>query len=637
MSVIPRLTSWPVYVWSFNMAHVVIHGLRGKGGFMSIPASGELSVRSESIQRVYGYYLADRFIVNRRYQRKLVWSVEEKQRLIDSILRDMPIPMFLVAEIGATADAQFELIDGMQRLNAIFSFLENEFPVGGEYFDLDALADTKLLKDKGVLSQRTPVMSREKSVQLANYTIALSVFRTATSASVDDVFRRINSGGRRLSRQELRQAGTTSALADLVRIISSNIRTDTSPRDIVPLRMMPQLSITNRDLNYGVLVDDIFWVKQGILRREDVRESLDEQVVLDLIIDCLIDPIPNTGTRTRDAYYNFTDLGAADEIPTRESLEITQAIESYGRDKFQNDFMRTYDTLREILDQQDKRFSVLVGAGSGGRSPRYFHAVFIAIYELLIRDRMRLRDAKQAAVKLSNIGKEALSIPAGGGDWIRDAKRKSIDAVKGVLRSSFEPVSTHEDFSRYGWASELETILSNALVEQQLFECKQGFLSLGHSREFDEASFSKIMRTATAMANHGPGVRGHIAIGIADNKSDAERVAALDNVSVEVYKNFYIVGIDREAELLKRDLNEYWAWLMQRISSNTKLNPGLAKSIAADSRLISYRGKAIILLRVKGQQSPVFYDKTLVERSGSETVEVDQSDYMRIFGRFTSR
>lgn len=137
---------------------------------------GELTVRSESVQRLYGLYLLDRFRVNRRYQRKLVWTVEEKQRFIDSILKDLPVPLFLVAEIGPAGDVSFELIDGLQRSNAIFSFLENEFPLNAEYFDLDALADTKLRKDAGELVQQEQVMSRERSVQVANYTVALSVF-----------------------------------------------------------------------------------------------------------------------------------------------------------------------------------------------------------------------------------------------------------------------------------------------------------------------------------------------------------------------------------------------------------------------------------------------------------------------------
>src|SRR5580698_5962494 len=100
---------------------------------MSTPPT-ELSVRSESIQRLYDLHVNDRFRVNRRYQRKLVWTVEEKQRLIDSIAKDLPIPLFLVAEMP-DADGAYELIDGMQRLNAMFSFLENEFALNGEYFD----------------------------------------------------------------------------------------------------------------------------------------------------------------------------------------------------------------------------------------------------------------------------------------------------------------------------------------------------------------------------------------------------------------------------------------------------------------------------------------------------------------------
>lgn len=291
----------------------------------------ELSVRTESVQRLYLLYGVDRFRVNRRYQRKLVWSVEEKQKLIDSILKDLPVPLFLVAEIGFGVDASFELIDGMQRLNAIFSFLENEFPVGGEYFDLDSLADTKYLKDNGLLNQKAPVMPRAKSVQVVNYSVALSVYRAPNSGSIDEVFRRINSGGRRLSRQELRQAGTVSSIADLVRVISSRVRGDTSPDDVIPMRAMPRLSITNRDLDYGVVVDEIFWVRQGVLRREDVRTSLDEQLVLDILIDCMIDPLPSTGTETRDGYYNFSE-DEESSAAFRLASQIRLAIESYGKD-----------------------------------------------------------------------------------------------------------------------------------------------------------------------------------------------------------------------------------------------------------------------------------------------------------------
>jgi hypothetical protein len=602
---------------------------------LSSPSGNELSVRSEPVQTLYGYYLKDRFRVNRRYQRKLVWSVEEKQRLIDSILKGMPIPLFLVAEIGSPPDAPYELIDGLQRFNAIFSFLENEFAVGGKYFDLDSLADTKYLKDRHELTQKEPILGRIDSIKVANYSIALSVFRSLDSASVDDVFRRINSGGRRLSRQELRQAGTISNLADSVRVISSRIRTDTSPGDVIPLKQMPLLSITNRELEYGVASDEIFWVKQGILRREDVRESLDEQAVLDLLLDCLLDPMANSGTRIRDAYYNFVDL-QVDDSASKESIAISALIGAYGQKKLENDFLRVYDEIRAVLDTQDSRFTTLIKAGSGGRSQRYFHVVFMAFFELMFRDRLCIKDRGMVADRLNGIGRNALSVPAGGGDWNRESKRRSIDAVKGVLSSCFEKSSETEDFSQYGWASELETLLGNAVIEQQMFDCKQGFLLLDATRAFDARSFDKISKTLVAMANRGPGAVGHIVVGITDNSADARRVQQLDGISPIIYKGFHIVGIDREAIAQQKSLNDYVTWLIQRIRGTAKLDSKISQQVVSDARVVGYHNRAILVLRVLGQTEPTFFESALYERSGSETVEVPQAEYMRVFGRFTA-
>lgn len=101
----------------------------------------ELTVRSESVQRIYNYYLEHTLIVNRRYQRKLVWSIEEKASFIDSIINSYPVPLILLAESKNEDKLILEIIDGMQRLNAITAFIENEFAVGGKYFDLEAMAE----------------------------------------------------------------------------------------------------------------------------------------------------------------------------------------------------------------------------------------------------------------------------------------------------------------------------------------------------------------------------------------------------------------------------------------------------------------------------------------------------------------
>lgn len=236
----------------------------------------ELSIKGESIQSLYGSYLKETFLVNRRYQRKLVWTVEEKRSFINSIVNGYPVPLILQAEVFTERGRKLEIIDGMQRMNAIMSFIDQEFELDGKYFDLDTMADTKILKDKGDIDQKFNVLDRQICAEIVRYQIPLSVFQESGESHIDEVFRRLNSGGRHLSNQELRQAGVISKFASIVRKLSSNIRGDSSASDILDLNSMKNISITNRDLDYGISVDDIFWVKNNIITKEDLRQSKDE-------------------------------------------------------------------------------------------------------------------------------------------------------------------------------------------------------------------------------------------------------------------------------------------------------------------------------------------------------------------------
>lgn len=70
----------------------------------------ELNSQPLSIQSLYSMYREGNLIVNRRYQRKLVWTLEEKQKLIESILNKYPIPAILIAEMKDKS-GQYEIID----------------------------------------------------------------------------------------------------------------------------------------------------------------------------------------------------------------------------------------------------------------------------------------------------------------------------------------------------------------------------------------------------------------------------------------------------------------------------------------------------------------------------------------------
>jgi hypothetical protein len=259
---------------------------------MSQDASG-LSIKGESIQSLYGSYLAKTFLVNRRYQRKLVWTVEEKRKFLDSIINGYPVPLVLLAEVTTEKGRKLEIIDGMQRLNAIMSFIDQEFDIDGKYidgkytdgkyFDLDTMADTKLLKDSGEIIQKSNMLDRKVCANIVRYQIPISVYQEAGTSHIDEVFRRLNSGGKHLSNQELRQAGATSKFASIVRKLASNIRGDSSVSDILDLNSMKNISITNHNLDYGIPVESIFWVKNYIISKEDLRQSRDEEIIADII------------------------------------------------------------------------------------------------------------------------------------------------------------------------------------------------------------------------------------------------------------------------------------------------------------------------------------------------------------------
>ena len=111
-----------------------------------------ITPRGMSLQEAYRNYSEGKFLVNRKYQRKLVWTVDEKEYLIDSIVNDLPIPLILLAQ---TDDGKLEIIDGLQRLNAIISFIENRFPINGKYFDTKQSSRAKQSSEEGLFTAIT--------------------------------------------------------------------------------------------------------------------------------------------------------------------------------------------------------------------------------------------------------------------------------------------------------------------------------------------------------------------------------------------------------------------------------------------------------------------------------------------------
>jgi hypothetical protein len=88
------------------------------------------------------------------WQRGYIWKLKDEQLLIDSILRGLPIPKFyLTQEYDKKKGVIHYVVDGQQRINGIYRFLTNKFPVEIDkkrcYFkDLDKNQQKEILSYK---------------------------------------------------------------------------------------------------------------------------------------------------------------------------------------------------------------------------------------------------------------------------------------------------------------------------------------------------------------------------------------------------------------------------------------------------------------------------------------------------------
>jgi hypothetical protein len=591
-------------------------------------ANVELSIKGESIQSLYGYYLSDTFLVNRRYQRKLVWTLDEKRAFIDSVIKGYPVPLILLADIISNETRRLEIIDGMQRLNAIMSFIEQEFDVNNEYFNLDSIADTKLQMDDGKLAQKGIPMAREICANIARYQIPLSVFQEKGASHVDEVFRRLNANGRHLSKQELRQAGATSKFASVVRKISCSIRGDSSASDILNLSAMKNISITSKNLSYGINVDDVFWIKNNIITRESLRESNDEEIIADIVAWTSIGKSLRSSSDILNQLYGFE----VDDSDSTLAQQVEVAIQKINEEQVALNVQLVFDKLISILDASGKTFNALLFEKQQAKISRYFQIVYLTLFELIVVQGKDISNMAGLVKTLNKSGDKLIKLSQGGGNWSAKEKQSAIEMLEGPLKKYFAK-SKSNDPTRQQWITRLENILMQSSTEQSLYDFKMGLHSLTKDAKFDKPLFSKIIKTLTAMANTMPGASGYCIIGIADTKRSANAFEKRYGVPGASYSNYWITGVDAEADAYHQGVDTYFTKLTQLIQSQP-ISDRDKDYIARNITTVTYFDKTVIILKIESGPVPSFYNGQYFVRHGSNIAEVLPVHFSNLFSRF---
>jgi len=150
--------------------------------------------------------------LNPDYQRKHRWSRGFSSRLIESLILNIPIPtIYISQDIDVDEEvedeiARYSVIDGQQRLTAIYEFLKNKFALD----EMDVLDELNGLK----YSELPPFLIRrleERSIK------CLRIDSIVDSQVKYDIFERLNSGSVRLEPQELRNASCRGPFREMIK------------------------------------------------------------------------------------------------------------------------------------------------------------------------------------------------------------------------------------------------------------------------------------------------------------------------------------------------------------------------------------------------------------------------------------
>ena len=140
------------------------------------------------------------------YQRPSdVWSHSKKSFLIDTILKNFPMPpIFLHQHIDTeTGKTIYDIIDGKQRLTTIISFIKNEIRIPDD-FSNDTYGD-EVLNGLFFKDFDNSNLSEWKKV-FWKYELTIEYIDTDQVDIVNNIFDRLNRNGEPLTKQELRNA-----------------------------------------------------------------------------------------------------------------------------------------------------------------------------------------------------------------------------------------------------------------------------------------------------------------------------------------------------------------------------------------------------------------------------------------------
>jgi hypothetical protein len=268
--------------------------------------------------------LIDRYkdgeLVKPELQRKYVWDKSEASRFIDSLLLGLPVPSIFLAK---TQDEKLLIVDGYQRIMTVNDYVRGIFSTDEKIFKLTR-SDRINQRWRGrAFAELTEVEQRK----IKNTTIHAIIFvqdkPVAGNTSLFQVFERINTSGRTLLPQEIRNCISQGKLNDL----------------LFELNRMPQW----REM-FGLATEDIrmrdleYILRFFALSSDAMRAETKEGISLKRFLNVYMDSKRNPTDAELEAFR------------TRFTKSVTRLYDAFGCSAFHNLSSTHPDKLVEMFN-----------------------------------------------------------------------------------------------------------------------------------------------------------------------------------------------------------------------------------------------------------------------------------------------
>ena len=154
--------------------------------------------------------IRQRIDTNPDFQRPAVWTTAQKQLLIDTILRDYDVPKMYWRKLAVTPD-RYDVVDGQQRLRAIWGFVDGAFKLPKDSEPIDGMA---------IAGSGYETLPDDLHVRFDTYSLDVVVLEDTDEDEVREMFLRLQNGTS-LKAQEKRNA-MSGAMRQFVRSLTEH-------------------------------------------------------------------------------------------------------------------------------------------------------------------------------------------------------------------------------------------------------------------------------------------------------------------------------------------------------------------------------------------------------------------------------